>query len=114
MLKIVHKLKLNFIRKYVPELKNFSIDYLFEPWKAPLEVQMEANCVIGKDYPEPCCDHEQVFQENVEKLKQYFESEKKNVYDVFLSEKNAIKPSSTIEYNIYTFANFLINEFDDF
>jgi len=103
-----------FIKKYVPELRNYSIEYLFEPWKAPLEVQMEANCVIGKDYPEPCVDHEQVFHENVEKLKQYFESEKKNVYDVFLSEKNAIKPSNTIEYNIYTFANFLNGNFDDF
>ena len=74
---------------------------------------MEYDCVIGKDYPEPCIDHDKVFQENVIKLRQYFESEKKNIYDVFLSETNVIVPSNTVEYNMYTFANFLNNEMDD-
>jgi hypothetical protein len=69
--------------------------------------------VIGKDYPEPCIDHVQMFQENVIKLRQYFESEKKNIYDVFLSETNVIVPSNTVEYNMYTFANFLNNEMED-
>jgi hypothetical protein len=101
-------------RQYVPELENYPIEYLFEPWKAPLELQIEAKCIIGKDYPEPCIDHEQSFHENVKKLKQYFESEKKNVYEVFLAEKNAIKPSNTMEYNIYTFSNFFKNEFENF
>ncbi len=30
--------------------------YLAEPWKAPEEVQAEAGCMIGRDYPEPIVD----------------------------------------------------------
>ena len=31
--------------------------YIYEPWKAPEEVQRKANCIIGKDYPHPLVDH---------------------------------------------------------
>ena len=40
----------DYIRKYVPELANFSFEYIHEPWKAPIEVQREANCIIGKKF----------------------------------------------------------------
>ena len=36
-----------YIRRYVPELANFGLDYIHEPWKAPLEVQQTADCIIG-------------------------------------------------------------------
>ncbi|XP_039754282.1 cryptochrome-1 isoform X3 [Pararge aegeria] len=29
----------------------------YEPWSAPLEVQQNANCIIGRDYPAPVVDH---------------------------------------------------------
>ena len=38
----------DYIRRYVPELANFGLDYINEPWKAPLEVQQSANCIIGR------------------------------------------------------------------
>lgn len=44
-------------RRYVPELKDMPLQYVFEPWKAPLKVQQEVNCVIGQDYPSPIVDH---------------------------------------------------------
>lgn len=47
----------NYVRRYVPELKDMPLKYLFEPWKAPLKVQEEANCIIGEDYPQPMVDH---------------------------------------------------------
>ena len=36
-----------------------STEYVYEPWKAPLEVQKEAGCVIGVDYPAPIVDHQE-------------------------------------------------------
>ncbi|GBP64109.1 Cryptochrome-1 [Eumeta japonica] len=36
-----------YIRKYVPELKKYPSEYIYEPWKAPLSVQKQANCIIG-------------------------------------------------------------------
>lgn len=39
----------DYIRRYVPELAKFEeFEHIHEPWKAPLEVQKEANCIIGK------------------------------------------------------------------
>ena len=37
----------DYIRRYVPELANFQVDYIHEPWKAPIEFQIAANCIIG-------------------------------------------------------------------
>jgi hypothetical protein len=41
----------NFIRKYVPELKNFPEELIYEPWRATLKEQSKARCMIGVDYP---------------------------------------------------------------
>ena len=37
----------DYIRRYIPELANFEFEYIHEPWKAPIEVQQAANCIIG-------------------------------------------------------------------
>lgn len=37
----------DFIRKYIPELASFEFEHIHEPWTAPLDVQIAANCVIG-------------------------------------------------------------------
>lgn len=36
-----------FFRRYVPELKDFPLRYIYEPWKASTEIQTKANCIIG-------------------------------------------------------------------
>ncbi|XP_048589641.1 uncharacterized protein LOC125573258 isoform X2 [Nematostella vectensis] len=46
-----------YIRKYVPEVRRLPLAFIYEPWKAPLDVQIKARCVVGDDYPEPVCDH---------------------------------------------------------
>ena len=46
-----------YVRRYVEELRDVPDDYLREPWTMPDEIQREAGCVIGKDYPEPIVDH---------------------------------------------------------
>ena len=45
-----------YVRRWVPELEALPDRWLAEPWTAPEEVQREAGCVIGTDYPEPLVD----------------------------------------------------------
>eukprot|EP00088_Acartia_fossae_P070001 TRINITY_DN925_c0_g1_i7.p1 TRINITY_DN925_c0_g1~~TRINITY_DN925_c0_g1_i7.p1 ORF type:complete len:539 (+),score=169.43 TRINITY_DN925_c0_g1_i7:322-1938(+) len=53
-----------YIKRYVPELKNFPTEYIYTPWEAPDNVQEEAGCIIGKDYPAPVVDHDVAVQRN--------------------------------------------------
>ena len=46
-----------YARRWLPELARIPGKYIHEPWKMPLEVQREAGCTIGKDYPAPMVDH---------------------------------------------------------
>ncbi|XP_038210735.1 cryptochrome-1 [Zerene cesonia] len=57
-----------YIRKYVPELKKYPTEYIYEPWKAPKSVQTAAGCVIGVDYPKRIVDHDKVHKENLQKM----------------------------------------------
>tara|TARA_A100001011_G_scaffold357491_1_gene402406 strand:- start:1070 stop:2488 length:1419 start_codon:yes stop_codon:yes gene_type:complete len=45
-----------YIRKYVPELKNLPIKFLFSPWECPHEILKNINFKLGKDYPHPIVD----------------------------------------------------------
>jgi len=46
-----------FILRYLPELGRVPQRFLHAPWEMPPEVQREAGCVIGRDYPAPVVDH---------------------------------------------------------
>jgi deoxyribodipyrimidine photo-lyase len=46
-----------YVRRYVPELREVPDEYVREPWKMPSELQGQAGCVIGEDYPEPIVEH---------------------------------------------------------
>merc|ERR1719232_2385690 len=59
----------DFIRRYLPVLKNFPTRYIHEPWTAPDAVQRSAKCIIGQDYPKPMCNHEYVSKLNMERMK---------------------------------------------
>jgi len=45
-----------YVRRWVPELRDFPDQHLATPWAAPEAVQNEAGCVIGSAYPEPLVD----------------------------------------------------------
>ena len=47
----------NYIRKYVPELKNIPNEFIHEPDKMNIEKQRFYKVIIGKDYPSPIVDH---------------------------------------------------------
>ena len=40
-----------YVRRYVPELADVPAAYLAEPWTMPDDVQEQAGCRIGRDYP---------------------------------------------------------------
>ncbi len=46
-----------YVRRFVPELRRVPDEYAREPWRMPPDVQRQAGCVIGRDYPEPIVDH---------------------------------------------------------
>lgn len=48
-----------FIKRYLPQLGNFSARDIHAPWLVPPLRQQEAGCVIGTDYPAPIVDHAQ-------------------------------------------------------
>jgi deoxyribodipyrimidine photo-lyase len=47
----------DYVRRFVPELKNVPQEYIHEPWKMPVEMQERLGCVIGRHYPQPIVDH---------------------------------------------------------
>nr|ANW48376.1 cryptochrome 1 [Euphausia superba]AUI80370.1 cryptochrome 1 [Euphausia superba] len=54
----------DYIRRFVPELSSIPLEYLFEPWLAPLRVQEQNGCIIGKDYPTRIVIHKNASKEN--------------------------------------------------
>jgi cryptochrome len=62
-----------YVKKYLPQLSKFPKEYIYEPWKAPIIVQQKAGCLIGKDYPNPIVEHEQVMKVNMAKMKKAYE-----------------------------------------
>jgi deoxyribodipyrimidine photo-lyase len=49
----------DYVKKWCPELKNISNEFLHKPWEMPEEVQKEKNIIIGKTYPFPIVKHEE-------------------------------------------------------
>ena len=62
----------DYIRKWLPQLKNYPKKYIFQPWEAPLSVQKEAGCVIGQDYPHPIVEHKIVSKRNMGWMKEAY------------------------------------------
>ncbi|KAM9320244.1 cryptochrome-1-like [Gastrophryne carolinensis] len=66
-----------YIRKYLPALKDFPAKYIYEPWTAPEDIQKQAGCIIGKDYPLPMVDHKVVSEHNLQLMKHVREQQQK-------------------------------------
>ncbi|XP_027871895.1 cryptochrome circadian regulator 5 [Xiphophorus couchianus] len=62
----------DYIKKYLPLLKKFPSQYIYEPWKAPRSVQQAAGCIVGKDYPNPIVQHEQISKKNIQRMKEAY------------------------------------------
>jgi deoxyribodipyrimidine photo-lyase len=58
-----------YVRRYVPELRDVPAEYLGEPWTMPDDVQERSGCQIGIDYPEPIVDHAQARREALDRYR---------------------------------------------
>lgn len=67
-----------YIKKYVPELKNYPAGIIYEPWKASAADQKKYGCVIGKDYPERIVVHEEVMKQNMAKMNAAYKKNREN------------------------------------
>ncbi|XP_059916744.1 cryptochrome-2 [Gadus macrocephalus] len=63
----------DYIRHYIPILKDYPNRYIYEPWNAPLSVQKAAHCVVGVDYPKPMINHAEASRLNIERMKQVYQ-----------------------------------------
>jgi len=82
-----------YVKKYVPELANLPLEYIYSPWKAPKEVQEKAKCIIGVDYPAPLVDHKTASQRNCRSM----EDLQKNLLSKCNMEPEHLKPSDAQE-----------------
>ena len=57
-----------FIKKWVPELRDFPVKFIHEPWKAtPIDL-IESEIILGKDYPFPIVDLKETAKTAREKI----------------------------------------------
>ncbi|KAK7295008.1 hypothetical protein RJT34_17911 [Clitoria ternatea] len=48
----------DYIRHFLPVLKDMPREYIYEPWTTPLSIQTKAKCIVGKDYPMPVVSYD--------------------------------------------------------
>ncbi|XP_073700902.1 cryptochrome-1-like [Garra rufa] len=63
----------DFIRCYLPVLRDFPAKFIYDPWNAPEDVQRAAKCVIGVDYPKPMVNHAEASRLNIERMRQIYQ-----------------------------------------
>lgn len=59
-----------YVRHFLPVLKEMPSKYIYTPWLAPVVVQKKAKCIIGEDYPHPIVDHAVVMRENMRRMRE--------------------------------------------
>lgn len=64
----------DYVKRYIPELKNYPREYIHEPWKTPFSSQEGFDCVIGEKYPEPIIDLKRAMETNANRMKKIRES----------------------------------------
>ncbi|KAF9612630.1 hypothetical protein IFM89_003072 [Coptis chinensis] len=63
----------DYIRHFLPVLKDMPKQYIYEPWTAPISIQTKANCIVGRDYPKPVVDHDVVMKDCKRKMGEAYE-----------------------------------------
>jgi deoxyribodipyrimidine photo-lyase len=59
----------HYVQRWVTELSDVPDKFLQKPWEMPADVQKEAMCILGKDYPSPIIDHAYARERTLERYK---------------------------------------------
>ena len=86
-----------YIKRYIPELKNFTRDHIHEPWKTPLSKQREFDCIIGEDYPAPIVDLTNALEINSNRMK--------NIRESLIDNQPHVRPSNEEEIRNFFWIN---------
>ncbi|EPS64244.1 hypothetical protein M569_10537, partial [Genlisea aurea] len=81
----------NYIRHFLPVLKGIPKEYIYEPWRAPMSVQVKAKCIIGKDYPKPVIEHDVASKECKQMLHQAYELNRRSNGIVSVEELESLR-----------------------
>ena len=73
-------------------------EYIYEPWKAPEDVQKKAKCLIGVDYPKPIIDHNESSSKNRRVME---ELQSVLMKKCNMEEPKHIKPSDEAEIKVF-------------
>jgi len=46
-----------YVRRWVPELAKLPVEFIHQPWEAPMDMLAGAGLTLGRDYPQPIVDH---------------------------------------------------------
>lgn len=79
----------DYVKRYVPELHNFPVRFIHQPWTSTIAIQEEHNVIVGKDYPSPMFDLTQAMQINCQRMK--------NIRDSIVEMKPHVRPSNEEE-----------------
>jgi deoxyribodipyrimidine photo-lyase len=56
----------NYIKRYIPELKNVPVELISNPSNMTLDQQEKYGCIIGVDYPKRIIDHAEARKSTLE------------------------------------------------
>lgn len=81
-----------YIKQWIPELRKVPSPWIHQPWLMPKNLQIEFDCIIGINYPEPLVDHALAIKSAREKIsvvqkQDNFRNEANNVYKKLGSRK---------------------------
>ena len=62
--------------KVRPCITEHAPKYIYEPWNAPMAVQENAGCIVGKDYPLPIVDHKIASKQNMQWMSEGYKRSK--------------------------------------
>lgn len=82
-----------YVKRYIPELRNFTREYIHEPWRTPLSSQQGFDCIIGEQYPAPIVDLKRALEINSNRMKK--------IRDSLMESHPHVRPSN--EQEIRTF-----------
>lgn len=58
-----------YVKKYIPELKDLPKEYIHKPWEAPESILENSGVKLGENYPKPIVDHDIARKKALDALK---------------------------------------------